>query len=322
MEFYTSVFRYLMDLPIVNSWPDMRTTLEIITKKKPRDWQLPVLACEAIGGRYEPLVPGIAAIACMQISIILIDDMLDADPRGAYNRIGEASAANLAVAFQAAGIDALVQSNLAINVKLAALQSINQMILKTAFGQYLDVQNPNSEDAYWELIRTKSAPFFGTGLQIGALISGVSIETSEKFKEFGHIYGELIQIHDDLNDVMAVPANPDWILGRSPLPILFAQTVDHPEKDYFRYLRERISEPGALSEAQGILIRCGAVSYCIHQIIQRYQTALALISNLELNTAKPLQALLGDVINPVIRLMASIGVEEPKSLIHSADANY
>jgi len=319
MEFYTSVLQYLMELPIVRSWPNMGTTLELVTKKKPRDWQLPVLACEAIGGGYDPLIPGIAAIACMQISIILIDDMLDDDPRGEYNRIGKAAAANLAVAFQAAGIDALAQSDLVVDVKFAAIQSINQMMLKTAFGQYLDVHNPNSENAYWELVRVKSSPFFGTGLQVGALLGGATVEVSEKFRELGHIYGELIQIHDDLDDVMAIPANPDWILGRFPLPILYAQTVDHPERDRFISLRESITEPGALTEAQEILVRSGAVSYCVHQIIQRYQTAVALISTLELHSTKPLYALLSDVITPVMKLMDSIGVEEPKSLIQSGD---
>jgi hypothetical protein len=66
------------------------------------------------------------------------------------------------------------------------------------------------------------------------------------------------QIHNDLNDTMAVPANPDWRLDRSPLPILFAQVVEYAEKERFLGLCQNISNPVALTEAQTILIRCGA----------------------------------------------------------------
>ncbi len=61
-----------------------------------RDWCLPILACTAIGGNAERAIPVAAAIGCIQVSIILIDDLLDKDPRGEYHTIGEAEAANSA----------------------------------------------------------------------------------------------------------------------------------------------------------------------------------------------------------------------------------
>ena len=52
-------------------------------------------------------LPAVAAIACLQISIILVDDILDDDPRGAYHRLGAGRAANLGLAFQAAALKLL-----------------------------------------------------------------------------------------------------------------------------------------------------------------------------------------------------------------------
>lgn len=79
----------------------------------------------------------------------------------------------------------------------------------------------------------------------------------------------MIQLHDDLNDTMAVPANPDWLQGRKPLPILFAQSVDHPDHARFQELCQDISNENALREAQDILIRCGGVSYCAGSVPHR-----------------------------------------------------
>jgi geranylgeranyl pyrophosphate synthase len=317
MDIYTNTLNYLSEMSFTRSWPEMQVAIERTAKKKPRDWQLPLLACEAVGGNRELVIPAAAAIACLQIGIILIDDMLDADPRGEYHLIGEPATANMAAAFQAIGLEAIYQSDASPEVKLEAIRSLNQMILTTTLGQYLDIQNPDVEKAYWHLVRTKSSPFFGAALHVGALLGCASLYVAAQIKELGHIYGEMIQIHDDLNDTMAVPANPDWTQGRFPLPILFAQTVDHPEKGRFTKLREMISDPDALTEAQEILIRCGAVSYCIDQLIQRYQSATEIISELNLKTTEPLDRLLNDVIVPVMNLFNAIGVDNPEKLLHA-----
>jgi geranylgeranyl pyrophosphate synthase len=107
------------------------------------------------------------------------------------------------------------------------------MFLSTAFGQFLDVQAPADESDYWQVTKTKSSPFFGAALQVGALAGGGTLETAEQLKKLGCLYGEMIQIHDDMHDSMETPANPDWIQGRSPLPILFASQVKHPEQERF-----------------------------------------------------------------------------------------
>jgi hypothetical protein len=174
--------------------------------KKPHDWLLPLIAWAAVGGDIQNAYPAITAIACAQISIILIDDRLDADPRGEYQRLGMPAAANLAAAFQAIGLEALMQSGNGQSpaLQLTTPQSVNPMPDTTAYGQYLDILNPASEP-------------------------------------------------------------DDWLLGRLPLPILCAQAVDHPDRRRFIELRQNIPEPDALTEAQEILVRCGAIRYGIHQ---------------------------------------------------------
>lgn len=307
MNPYQSTVDFLLAIPVVRDWPELRILLTQAVARAPKHWQLPVRACEAMGKPAERAIPAMAAIACAQISILLIDDMLDEDPRGEYNHAGPAKTANYAAAFQAAGLEALLRNKRQPAAKLLALRNINQMILVLALGQHLDVQTLIDEAIYWKIVEYKSASFFGTAMYLGALFGGASSKTAGRLEQIGRLYGEMIQIHDDLNDTMSVPASPDWLQGRSPLPILFAKAVDHPEQSRFLELCEEITDESALQEAQDILVRCGAVSYCVDQLLCRYRAAQDVLSTASLPRREVMDTLLEEVVAPVWRLFEAIG---------------
>ncbi|HRQ21999.1 MAG TPA: hypothetical protein PLF42_01115, partial [Anaerolineales bacterium] len=92
-------------------------------------------------------------------------------------------------------------------------------------------------------------------------------------------------------------------MDRSPLPILFASLVDHPLRARFVELRPHVGiHSKALEEAQEILIRCGAVSYCIHQLLERHKLAKGIFGKLEIEQLEVLEKVLNDVVQPVFRL--------------------
>jgi len=312
MDTYTLMLDYLLNLSLVQTWPETQALLKRAAAKKDHNWELPVPVCEAVGGRTEQAIPAMSAIGCLQISIILIDDLLDSDPRGEYHRIGAPATANLAAAFQAVSLEAIAESQSESDARLAALESLNRAALMTALGQQLDAQNPADEATYWKVVQTKSSPFYGAAFHIGALLGGASLELAEKLKRLGDLYGEMIQVYDDLHDTMAVPANPDWTMGRSPLPILFAQNVEHPDRARFLELRRAVPDPEALTEAQTILIRCGAISYGVHHVLRRYDRAQALLREIPLSRPAKLDALLEAQVKPVRELFASLGAAPPK----------
>ena len=317
MEIHDRAVDFVLDLPSVRAWPEFQDLLKRGALPNVAVWTMPVLACEAVGGNPERAIPAAAALACLQLSIILVDDLLDADPRGEYRRIGAPATANLAVALHAAGLEVIMRSEADGAVKLAALSSLNQMMLTTAHGQHWDVQNSTDEIAYWRLVQTKSSPFFGAALHIGALYGGASLEITERLRQIGHLHGEMIQIHDDLNDTMAVPANPDWVQGRSPLPILFARLVEHPDRERFTELCRSVGDPEILAEAQAILIRSGAISYCVDQLMHRYQTAEEMLKAVPLVHHAGLEALLETQIEPVRELFQAIGIEQTNAQVEN-----
>jgi geranylgeranyl pyrophosphate synthase len=185
----------------------------------------------------------------------------------------------------------------------------------------MDIQNPEDEVSYWQVVENKSAPFYGCALHLGALFGGAETDAARSLERLGQLYGEIIQIHDDLNDTMAVPANPDWVQGRKPLPILFALTVKHPDQARFLKLHQNISNENALQEAQEILIKCGAISFCVDQLLRRYQTAQDIFSKTPLRDKWAVGSLIEAVIAPVWKLFETLGIPSdiPSTFVKQLD---
>jgi geranylgeranyl diphosphate synthase type I len=306
---YDTALDYLLTLPVVQAWGELRKLLTRTMTTKVRHWELPALACQAVGGSPSQAIPATAALVALYLAIILVDDMLDEDDKGYFVQSGYPATSHLAGALQAVGLEAIAQCNAAAEVKAAVGNKLNSMLLSTALGQYWDIHNPQDEGAYWRVVQTKSAPFFGAALYVGALMGGAPEEQATKLERIGRIYGELIQLHDDLHDVMQQPANADWTQGRSPLPILFATLVSHPDQARFQALRQQIHAPDALAEAQAILMRCGAVSYVVDQLLQRHRKAEALLTEMELVDSRVIRQLLDKTVQPVHHLLESVELE-------------
>lgn len=308
MNIYQAAVETLLDRPESKEWASLRQALERARGHLPVAWHFPIRACEAVGGNASDARTAVAAITCAHMAIMLIDDILDEDPRGAYHQLGVGRVSNLAIGLNSLGVNVLLASDHLANPALAA-QTLNSMMQRTAFGQDLDIMNPQTEEGYWAVARAKSSPYFGAALYIGALCGRAPIEIADQLLQFGHIFGEIMQIHDDLNDCLSVPANVDWLSGRSPLPILFAQIVDHPDRERFIELRGKVEDSEALEEAQSILIHCGAISYSVNELLKRHAQSLELLSRIPLKNAQPIESLLDEAIAPIRHLFTQVGAE-------------
>ncbi len=310
MNIFEVVVEYVKEKELFGEWADMLEIFEKVAVKQPTGLDIVSRSCLGVGGTLPQAVPGVASIGCLQIALLILDDMLDEDPHGIYHDIGPGRAANLASSFQSAGIRALMEEDYPIEVKLAAVKSMNEMMGATALGQELDVQKVENEADYWDVVRKKSSPYCKAALHVGALMGGASLEVSEQVRDLGLVYGELLQIHDDLKDTLATPAGPDWVQWHPALPILFAQVVDHPDRARFMELRDNIEDPDILREAQTILIRCGAFSYCLDQIIHRYNEAMSQLAEIDLVDFPSLEKIFEDMLEPVRQMIAVLAGDD------------
>lgn len=302
---------YIRALPDVADWPEMDRLLDRSAERLAATWRLPGLVCRALGADEAQAVPGAAAIACAHISIILVDDILDQDPRGVHHEIGEGAAANLALAFQAAAFRCLERAPVEAERRMVLLGALAETVFRTAVGQYLDARPWGDEAEYWRVLRTKSTPLYGAAFYFGALLARAAPEVAAQLRQLGVLMGEVVQVYDDLMDVFQEAALPDWKRKWNNLAILYALTAEHAERDRFRSLLDRIDDPAALQEAQAILVRSGAVSYCAYHLVQRQQAARELLKRIPLADVEPLTDVFIRQVEPLAHLFQTLGVEAP-----------
>ncbi|MCC7358068.1 MAG: polyprenyl synthetase family protein [Anaerolineales bacterium] len=301
-------------LPEITAWPEAAAVFERTNNTLSKEWELPGLACEAVSGGRAAALPAAAALAAIQLSIVLVDDMLDADPRGDYHTLGPGPTANLALALQAAAFQ-IIQAPAYGPAQRADLSAwLAHIGLGTALGQYRDANNAGDEAAYWQVVRGKSVPFYGAALALGAVAGGAAPELVSGLNELGGLIGETAQIYDDLSDALHTPARPDWGRPRNNLPLLYALTAQYPDRARFADLLPRVADPEALAAAQKILITSGAVSYCAYHANRRYRAAQALLASLPLPHPRPLTDAIARQGQPLVGLFQAAGVPLPTAL--------
>lgn len=301
-------------LPEIAAWPEIAAVFERTNNTLSKEWELPGLACEAVSGDRAAAQPAAAALAAIQLSIVLVDDMLDDDPRGDYHTLGNGPTANLALALQAAAFK-LVQVPEYSPAQRADLSAwLAHIGLGTALGQYRDANNAGDEAAYWQVVRGKSAPFYGAALALGAVAGSGAPSVVNSLNELGVLIGETAQIYDDLSDALHTPARPDWERGRNNLAILYALTAQYADRARFEDLLPQVSDAAALAAAQQILITSGAVSYCAYHANRRYRAAQALLAGLPLPYPGPLVEAIERQSKPLVGMFEAAGASVPAEL--------
>jgi geranylgeranyl diphosphate synthase type I len=300
----------------ISQWPQALAMIDRPTHRESGSvWDFPLAACQAVGGRESVALPAAAAVFLSVVSIHLVDDMLDDDPRGDYRWIGAGTVANLSLAFQASGHLLLEQAAASAEVRNALQASFAAMSLATCYGQGLDAKELTGEEEYWRVVTNKTPPLFGEAFRMGALLGGAPAGTAELLAQVGRALGLFVQVNDDMADAMAVPACADWQRRHNNLPILYALTAGHAERDEFTALSARVAEPEALEAAQKILLRSGAISFCALKLIELSREIEKLVSEVTLKDSAPVIKIVEFHMKPLYQLLERAGVEEPASLV-------
>ena len=302
-------------VPQIAAWPQLlQLTDRVVHRDLISVWDYPVAACVAVGGDAKAALPAAAAVFCSMISIHLVDDMLDEDPRGDYHRLGSGRTANLGLAYQAAGHLLLDDPRIAPRTRAAVQAEFARMSIGTSFGQDLDARELRNEEEYWRTVEAKTPPLFSSAFRMGALLGGETDATADLLGYFGGVLGRFVQVSDDLSDALQTPARADWGRRSNNLAILYAMTADHPARERFLELSARVEEPEALAEAQKILLKSGAMSYCGFKMFEFSQEAREILDRTPLQDPEPIERILAAHLRPLHKLLESVGVEEPAAL--------
>ena len=121
---------------------------------------------------------------------------------------------------------------------LQAAGILQQTCLHLTQGQYLDIayeaRGDLNLDAYWLMVRGKTAALLSACTELGALVAGVSDEQRMAYADFGRSLGLAFQALDDLlgiwgdSNLTGKSAESDLLAGKKSLPVLYGLSKEGP----------------------------------------------------------------------------------------------
>lgn len=253
-----------------------------------------LLACQAVGGRWEQALPAAAAVELVHNFSLIHDDIQDASPerrhRPAVWRLwGEAQAINAGDSMHALArlaILSLKDRGVSPEKVLEAAHLIDQACLRLCEGQYMDIAFEHTLDieldAYLDMVSRKTAALFECSLELGALIGSDDRAVSSDLARFGKNLGMAFQIRDDILGIWGDQESTGKSTGdirqkKKTLPVIygFRKASGRDKEELQRVYHEPDPQPEDIRVVEGLLAGLGAREYAMRVAQQYYRAALS-----------------------------------------------
>ena len=204
---------------------------------------LVLLTAQAAGGEWQNALPAAVAVELIHNFSLIHDDIEDNSPlrRGRptiWKKWGIPLAINTGDAmFTLAHLAILdLRKTTKAHITLEAVRILQETCLHLTQGQHLDISYEDEQvlsiDAYWPMIRGKTAALISASTEIGALLGNVDLETRDAYRCFGRDLGLAFQALDDIlgiwgdTDKIGKSVASDLLAGKKSLPVLYGLEKD------------------------------------------------------------------------------------------------
>ncbi len=251
---------------------------------------LGLLAYASITGRYEPALPGAAAVELGHNFSLVHDDIEDGDVERRHRptlwaKHGIPQAINtgdMLFSLSRVALHRLTDLGFSDTKVLRLMRLYDETCVALCEGQYIDIWTSEHDQAmsvelYLDMIGRKTAALISASIEAGALLATDDEAVIARYRAFGWALGLAFQINDDLLGIWGQEQSTgkeptDLARHKKTLPVIYAlEHADQPERDRLVALQGAAAPTAAeLSEAVAILERTGARDYTRDQA-QRYR---------------------------------------------------
>ncbi|TET15170.1 MAG: polyprenyl synthetase family protein [Candidatus Thorarchaeota archaeon] len=173
------------------------------------------LACQAVGGSFERIIPAAIGIELLHLSTLVLDDILDeAEKRAniatAWRKYGTKNtiiAHEVLRSLATLGILGCCRETNLGPEKLGEVLSIfEDTYCEIYLGQYADMYSEStrsfSENDYYDMVCKTTGSQFRACMRIAAIIAGGNPRQVGALSEYGRLFGIAAQIRDDLMEII------------------------------------------------------------------------------------------------------------------------
>lgn len=266
-----------------------------------------ILAAKMLGKVTPITINGAAALELLHNATLMHDDIIDKSEqrRGAdtVNKIWDNRVAVLMGDFFLS--KCLACSNATGSLEVSnVLADMVAMLVEGELEQIANIRSKMlSEEAYFSVIRGKTASLFAACMKVGAYSAGASAEETERLSKIGELMGLVFQIRDDIFDYypasaeVGKPTGHDILEGKITLPLLYA--LQHASTAESEEMRRILDQAGDLSVEQVAQLvdfakAHGGIEYAQSRMRDLASEATQLLSSFPENDARDAMLLLLD----------------------------
>ncbi len=250
---------------------------------------LALLMARACGYQGERHVDIAAIVEFIHTATLLHDDVVDESDmrRGketANNVWGNQAAVLVGDFLYSRSFEMMIDVNEMRVMQIMA--STTNIIAEGEVLQLLNVNDADTDEArYLDVIYSKTAKLFEAACQLGAVLSGLSIEDEKAAAAYGTHLGTAFQLVDDIldysadSDTMGKNVGDDLAEGKPTLPLIYALTVSEQnnEAEDAALIRQAIVEGGLehIDAIMQIIQKTKSLEYTQNTAIKETELAVA-----------------------------------------------
>lgn len=269
----------------------------LLTKGKQVRPILIMLCARMLGNISHDTILSAVAIELMHNASLIHDDVIDTSLyRRGLPTINALEDNRLAVLMGDYFVSCALQCGVETN-NIQIIAAMGRLGQELAHGEINQIDNARqhrlSEEAYFEVIRRKTASLFRTCMHVGAISAQADEETRLKLEHFGELLGLCFQIKDDIFDyyediTIGKPTGNDLREGKITLPLLYAIT-HHNDEENVR-MRTLLDNDSLDSTTIDTLINYakshGGIEYAQERMQQMRNEAVAILNTLPHSSAQ------------------------------------
>jgi len=192
------------------------------------------LACEAVGGNREEVVPLQVALLFIDATMDIHDDIIDESTtkktrKTVYGKLGKGVTLLIGDAFMVRGFNYLSRTleNLAKDRRLGIMNTIEDFLSEVVEAHILEAPLKGKKwgirpETYFQILTKKASDIEGR-MKVGAIYGGGSVKEIDALSKYGRNIGTLLAVKSEFVDVFEPSELTHRIKNEVlPLPILYA----------------------------------------------------------------------------------------------------
>lgn len=261
-----------------------------------------MMACDLVDGDCADAIHPAVSLEMLHNFTLIHDDIMDQAPlRRGRETVYRKWNPNIAIlsgdTLFALAYDYLIRTDPKILPQL--LHAFNRIAIQICEGQQMDMnfenRNDVSIDEYIEMIRLKTAVFFGGCIQIGAITGGAEKSQIDLLYDYGEKLGVAFQLQDDILDafgsVQEIGKKQGGDIVANKKTFLYLKALELADENSALRLRKLFSEPlededRKIFEVLQIFDKLGVRRHAEAVMEQYYQAAMHSLDKVKADPAK------------------------------------